>query len=263
MEEEQERKDAEAERLLRLGVASQHHPAVHALQMTDQLNKKVKLLLLGDSGVGKSSLILRWTMDTFNASLISTFGVNFKSKRVHVNGEAIQVQVWDTAGQEQFHKITTSYYRGANAIILVFDVSDALTFNNVEYWMKSIKAHAADSVHVVLVGNKTDLRTSSSSSCITHEKGKEVADRFGVPYFETSAKDSMNVDLAFMTPVRTIIESEARASSLTHDSEGKRLVEKSLKGGILQKLLKENPLASKSSTDPGSNPDEKEKCLVS
>jgi small GTP-binding protein len=256
---------------------NQHNPAVNALNMTDQITRKVKLLLLGDSGVGKSSLILRWTMDTFNASLISTFGVNFKSKRVHVNGEAIQAQVWDTAGQEQFHKITTSYYRGANAIILVFDVSDGLTFNNVEYWMKSIKAHASDSVHVVLVGNKTDLRSSSSSTCITYDKGKEVADRFSVPYFETSAKDSMNVDLAFMTPVRTIIEAESRASSLSHDSEGKKLVEKTLKGGILQKLMKENPLTSSKTASSGSensnpgnsagaansHPDEKEKCLIS
>eukprot|EP01035_Chromulina_nebulosa_P016965 gene16965-22460_t len=137
-EEELEKRDAENERLIRVS-HTYNSP-------NDQTIRRVKLLLLGDSNVGKSSLVMRWTMDTFSPTLISTVGVNFKTKRVVVHGEPVQVQVWDTAGQEQFHRITTSYYRGANAIIVVYDVSDKKSLLNVEYWIKNIKTHASDAV---------------------------------------------------------------------------------------------------------------------
>lgn len=238
--------------------------------MTDPVTRKVKILLLGDSGVGKSSLIMRWTLDTFSATLVGTVGVNFKSKRVHVNGEPIQVQVWDTAGQEQFHKITTSYYRGANAIIVVFDVTDPKSLQNTEYWIKNIKAHASDTVHVILVGNKTDLRTADKAGpCINTETGKAVADKFSVPYFETSAKDSANVDNAFMSPVRSIVAADSKTT--TEPIDNNRHIDKTKKMGLLDKLLKDKSTTSKAaeqkptgkgeSTDRG--PDEKEKCIIS
>ena len=172
--------------------------------------RRVKLLMLGDSGVGKSSLILRYTADSFNPSLVGTVGVNFKSRKEIIDGEAVQVQVWDTAGQEHFHKITTSYYKGANGIVLVYDVSDKRSMDNVEYWVKNIKAHASDSVHVALVGNKTDLRKDQekNGNCSDPEAGKEFAQRYGVPYFETSAKDAINVNEAFKTLVANIIAAD-------------------------------------------------------
>ena len=203
---------------------------------------------------------MRWTMDTFSPSLASTVGVNFKSRRVHVCNEFVQVQVWDTAGQEQFHKITTSFYKGAQGIMLVYDVTDPSSLANVEYWIKNIKSHASDTVQVALIGNKTDLRVPSSASTsatastttassssstqytsssnpnsptaspasaaagaveaainsaasgannIKHwcdtERGQEVALKFGIPFFETSAKESHNVDIAFLTLVEHII----------------------------------------------------------
>ena len=113
----------------------------------------------------------------------------------------------------QFHKITTSYYRGAHGIMLIYDVSDRASFGNIEYWIKNIKAHASGNVHVALVGNKTDLRAlakeqNQAGRCVDFEAGKEVADRFSVPYFEVSAKDNSNVDSAFMTVVRSIVAGE-------------------------------------------------------
>lgn len=165
--------------------------------------------MLGDSGVGKSSLIMRWTLDTFSPSLQSTVGVNFKSRKVHVANELMQVQVWDTAGQEQFHKITTSYYKGAQGIMLVYDVTDPASLANIEYWIKNIKHHASDQVQVALVGNKTDLRGANSDptkkSCET-EHGQKIAGKYGIPFFETSAKDSFNVEIAFLTLVEHIAD---------------------------------------------------------
>ena len=176
--------------------------------------------MLGDSGVGKSSLVLRWTMDTFSPSLVSTVGVNFKSRKLNMRGEALQVQVWDTAGQEHFHKITTSYYKGAHGIMLVYDVSDKKSAESVEYWVKNIRSHASDTVQLALIGNKIDLRghpestgpslnpsdNPASRTYVDHEYGKALSARYGVPFFETSAKDSSNVNSAYCTLVEHIMD---------------------------------------------------------
>ncbi len=219
-EDEEERMAAETEKRKRM-LAAQN------LSQSTEPARRIKLLLLGDSGVGKSSLIMRWTLDTFSPSLVSTVGVNFKSKKVSLNGELIQVQVWDTAGQEQFHKITTSYYKGAQGIMLVYDVADQKSLENVEYWIKNIKSNASDSVQVVLIGNKIDLRqVDAQKKCVDTERGKEIAMKFGVPFFETSAKDSSHVDEAFMTLVNHI-------SELT--SPSKSIARTSLQGGLDRK----------------------------
>ena len=165
--------------------------------------RRIKILMLGDSGVGKSSLVMRWTLDTFSPSLVSTVGVNFKSKRVTMRGEAVQVQVWDTAGQEHFHKITTSYYKGAHGIMLVYDVSDPKSADSVEYWVRNIRSHASDTVQLALIGNKIDLRSAADPE----ERGKALSAKYGVPFFETSAKDSSNVNNAYMTLVDHILSS--------------------------------------------------------
>lgn len=193
-EDEEERMAADAEKRKRMLLNGR------SLSADSTMSRRMKILMLGDSGVGKSSLILRWTMDTFSPSLVSTVGVNFKTRKVTLLGESTQVQVWDTAGQEHFHKITTSYYRGANGIMLVYDVSDQKTFDNVHYWIKNIKSHASSSVEIVLVGNKSDLRGSDevSGPCVEACQGKELAETFGISFFETSAKESHNVDDAFM-----------------------------------------------------------------
>lgn len=207
-EDEEERMAADAEKRKRMLAAN------HQASSSSEPSKRFRLLLLGDSAVGKSSLILRWTQDTFSPSLASTVGVTFKSKKVQYCGEWIQVQVWDTAGQENFHKITTSYYRNAQGIMLVYDVSEPKSLESVEYWIKSIKANASEAVHIALIGNKIDLRddVKDGKPCIDTEKGKEVAASFNVPFYETSAKDSLNVDDAFMTLIAEISQSIAPSS---------------------------------------------------
>jgi small GTP-binding protein len=200
-EETLERLDAEEERA-RLSVPT---ASVQASSSSSAAMKRFKLLMLGDSGVGKSSLMIRWTEDSFSTDLVGTVGVNFKTKREVVGGEFVHAQVWDTAGQEQFHKITTSYYKGAHGIMLVYDVSDPKSWDNIQYWVKNIRAHASESVQVVLVGNKVDLREDGNNKCVKPSLGKSFSKKFGVPYFETSAKSSVGVSQAFSTLLGSII----------------------------------------------------------
>jgi small GTP-binding protein len=162
-----------------------------------------KILMVGDSGVGKSSLLLRFTDDTFSENFISTIGVDFKIRTVNLEGKVIKMQIWDTAGQERFRTITSSYYRGAHGVILVYDVTDQVSFNNARQWLTEIERYACGNVVKLLVGNKSDLTTKR---VVSQSTGKEFADQFQLPFIEASAKDGSNVKQAFMTLVQTIFE---------------------------------------------------------
>ncbi|XP_072774575.1 ras-related protein Rab-13 isoform X5 [Taeniopygia guttata] len=116
-----------------------------------------KLLLIGDSGVGKTCLVIRFAEDNFSSTYISTIGIDFKIRTVDIDGKKIKLQVWDTAGQERFKTITTAYYRGAVGIVLVYDITDEKSFENIQNWMKSIKENASAGVERLLLGNKCDM----------------------------------------------------------------------------------------------------------
>lgn len=154
-----------------------------------------KLLLIGDSGVGKSCLLLRFADDTYTESYISTIGVDFKIRTVELDGKTIKLQIWDTAGQERFRTITSSYYRGAHGIIVVYDITDIESFNNVKLWLHEIDRYASEHVNKLLIGNKSDLTTKRA---VTYEQGKEFADSLGIEFLETSAKNATNVEKAFL-----------------------------------------------------------------
>ncbi|KAL6597796.1 hypothetical protein ACP70R_046601 [Stipagrostis hirtigluma subsp. patula] len=134
--------------------------------------------------------------DSYLESYISTIGVDFKIRTVEQDGKTIKLQIWDTAGQERFRTITSSYYRGAHGIIVVYDVTDQESFNNVKQWLNEIDRYASENVNKLLVGNKCDL---AESRVVSYEAGKALADEIGIPFLETSAKDATNVEKAFMT----------------------------------------------------------------
>jgi len=164
--------------------------------MNPEYDYLFKLLLIGDSGVGKSCLLLRFADDTYTESYISTIGVDFKIRTIELDGKTIKLQIWDTAGQERFRTITSSYYRGAHGIIVVYDVTDQESFNNVKQWLQEIDRYACENVNKLLVGNKCDL---TNKKVVDYTSAKEYADQLGIPFLETSAKNATNVEQAFMT----------------------------------------------------------------
>ncbi|MEJ1273533.1 RAB1B member RAS oncogene family [Cricetulus griseus] len=164
--------------------------------MNPEYDYLFKLLLIGDSGVGKSCLLLRFADDTYTESYISTIGVDFKIRTIELDGKTIKLQIWDTAGQERFRTITSSYYRGAHGIIVVYDVTDQESYANVKQWLQEIDRYASENVNKLLVGNKSDLTTKK---VVDNTTAKEFADSLGVPFLETSAKNATNVEQAFMT----------------------------------------------------------------
>jgi Ras-related protein Rab-1A len=163
--------------------------------MSAEYDHLFKLLLIGDSGVGKSCLLLRFADDSYTESYISTIGVDFKIRTLNLDGKTIKLQIWDTAGQERFRTITSSYYRGAHGIIIVYDVTDVESFNNVKTWLSEIDKYASENVNKLLVGNKSDL---IAKKAVDPGMAKEFADSLGIPFLETSAKNSTNVEEAFI-----------------------------------------------------------------
>jgi len=161
-------------------------------------------LVVGDSGVGKSCLLLRFTDNSYTENFIATIGVDFKIKTVDVDGKKVKLQIWDTAGQERFRSITASYFRGAKGIVLVYDVTNQDSFDNVRTWVSDIVQGKGDMKNTILVGNKCEL---IKQKVISQAEGKELAEEYKIPFFETSAKNGVNVNEPFLCLARTFIQS--------------------------------------------------------
>eukprot|EP01117_Protostelium_nocturnum_P015705 TRINITY_DN610_c0_g1_i1.p1 TRINITY_DN610_c0_g1~~TRINITY_DN610_c0_g1_i1.p1 ORF type:complete len:895 (+),score=352.35 TRINITY_DN610_c0_g1_i1:90-2774(+) len=174
-----------------------------------------KILLVGDSGVGKSCLIVRYVDESyFSESYISTIGVDFKVKTIEVDGKRVKMQVWDTSGQERFRTITSSYYRGAHGIFVVYDVTDKTSFNNVKQWMTEIDRYACENVNKYVLGNKIDLE---SQRVVSTEEAKDFTDSLGVQFSEISVKNNFNVQEVFQSlalSIKNRVESSAPSSAV-------------------------------------------------
>ncbi|KAH7731587.1 Ras-related protein Rab-35 [Aphelenchoides avenae] len=185
----------------------------------------MKLLIIGDSGVGKSSLLLRFADNTFSPNYITTIGVDFKIRTITVQGQKIKLQIWDTAGQERFRTITSTYYRGTHGVIVVFDVTNGESFSNVKRWLQEIETNC-DNVQKILVGNKVD---DPDRRVVQESDARRFAEAMKIHYFETSAKENLNVEEMFNCITNLVLEAKLRnpqtASSST--SQGVRLDAKS------------------------------------
>jgi Ras-related protein Rab-8A len=156
----------------------------------DQLT--LKILTVGESGVGKTCILLRYTDNKFIKNHLTTIGIDYKAKDININNKSVKLKIWDTAGQERFRNITQQYYKNADGILLIFDVSDMSSFEKVRDWMKQIQA-STNNIAVVLVGNKCDV----DNRAVSLEDGKELAAEFKIKYFETSALNNINVEDTF------------------------------------------------------------------
>ncbi|KAG7474567.1 ras-related protein Rab-11A-like [Solea senegalensis] len=167
----------------------------------DEYDYLFKVVLIGDSGVGKSNLLSRFTRNEFNLESKSTIGVEFATRSIQVEGKTIKAQIWDTAGQERYRAITSAYYRGAVGALLVYDIAKHLTYENAERWLKELQDHADSNIVIMLVGNKSDLRHLRA---VPTDEAKAFSEKHGLSFLETSALDSSNVELAFQTILTAI-----------------------------------------------------------
>jgi len=167
-----------------------------------------KLLLIGDSGVGKSCLLLRFADDVFNDTYVTTIGVDFKVRSLNVGQTRVRLQLWDTAGQERFRTITSSYYRRADAFIVVYDVTDKESFNNVRPWLQEIEKYTSGGLPKLIVGNKSDL---SGKRVVETEEGAKLAESLGIDFLEASARSADNVEKAFTGLVEHLLIAKPKA----------------------------------------------------
>ena len=160
-----------------------------------------KILLVGDSGVGKSSMLSRFVDEIYTDEFISTVGVDFKIKTIDIHNQICKIQVWDTAGQERFKSITSVYYKGANGCIMVYDVTNKQSFDNIHNWLCELEMYAPIDIPVLLVGNKTDM---GRQRIVSEEDGLTLAKYYNLNFLETSAKNNTNIDMAFLSLSETI-----------------------------------------------------------
>ncbi|XP_029294976.1 ras-related protein Rab-27B-like [Cottoperca gobio] len=187
----------------------------------------IKLLALGDSGVGKTTFLYRYTDNKFNRKFTTTVGIDFREKRVMYTGKGadgmternfkVHIQLWDTAGQERFRSLTTAFFRDAMGFLLMFDLTNEQSFVNVRNWMSQLQANAyCDSPDIVLVGTKADLRDVRD---VHARQARDLADRYGIPYFETSAMTGDDVDQAVTTLLDLVMKRMEQSTCGGHSSE--------------------------------------------
>ncbi|XP_071938342.1 ras-related protein RABA5c-like [Coffea arabica] len=166
-----------------------------------------KIVIIGDSAVGKSNLLSRYARNEFNPHSKATIGVEFQTQSIEIDGKEVKAQIWDTAGQERFRAVTSAYYRGAFGALLVYDITRKDTFESVRKWLDELNAHSDSTVAKMLVGNKCDLESMRQVSV---EDGKSLAEAEGFFFIETSALDSTNVKQAFEIVIREIYSNVSR-----------------------------------------------------
>ena len=175
---------------------------------------KIKIMLLGESQIGKTSLIQRYVKNNFNLSYITTVGIDFQLKQIKMNNKSIKLQIWDTAGQERFKNITKSYFHSSDGFIVGYDITSRLSFTNVSTWLKEINDNAPEEIQKILIGNKCDLNERE----VTTEEGQKLAEENGMKFFETSAKNDINVKETFESITKDILDVQYKEEGESRNS---------------------------------------------
>ena len=163
-------------------------------QAGEYFDVKYKIMVIGESKVGKTSLIKRYTKDEFGGVFLTTVGVDFQDKIIEIDGKKVRLQVWDSAGQERFRNITKSYFQSSHGFLIVYDITDRQSFEKLNFWVNSVKNNAPENAKSILVGNKCDLANNRE---VSFEEGENYAKKYNIKFFETSAKDGTNVNDSF------------------------------------------------------------------
>ena len=170
-----------------------------------------KVVILGDQAVGKSCFLIRYAENKFDNIYMSTAGMDYKYKDVTLEGgKVIKLQIWDTAGQERYRTLTAGLYKGAVAFVLIYDITNRKTFENVRNWINSIEVEASNKVILILVGNKVDLKQERK---VLKEEGENIAKEYNFPFFESSAQTGYNVNSVFEALAKLIVEKKAQTSN--------------------------------------------------
>ena len=176
------------------------------------------MLIVGQSSVGKSNVLLRFADNVFQESFLPTIGVDFKIRTIESDNSIIKLQMWDTAGQEKFKTITAAYYKGSHGIILMYDVTDRSSFNDLQNWMAEVEKYAPENVRKIIVGNKCDIKTERQ---VSTKEGRDFAAAMGMDFIETSAKENINVEETFLTLTNSIKQNTSQVPSLKRQKENK------------------------------------------
>ena len=163
----------------------------------------LKYIIIGDAYVGKSNLLLRYAHGQFKDDYQLTIGVEFAAKNVKIRGKTYRIQIWDTAGQESFRSITRGYYKSSVCALVVYDISNKESFNNISTWIEDCKNQSPKTIYFVLVGNKSDLEDKRQ---VSTEEGQELAEKYGIPFYETSAKTGANINEIFYNSAEEIVK---------------------------------------------------------
>ncbi|XP_026007871.1 ras-related protein Rab-15-like isoform X1 [Astatotilapia calliptera] len=175
--------------------------------MAKQYDFLFRLLMLGDSGVGKTCMLRRFTESDFDTAHISTIGIDFKMKTLEVDGTKVRVQIWDTAGQERYQTITKQYYRRAQGVIFVYDVTDKLSFKHIAKWVSDVDEYTTQKMETILVGNKCD---DSLRREVSKNQGTKLAGSYGMEFFETSASKNINISESFERLTELVLQAHKR-----------------------------------------------------
>ena len=196
--------------------------------MSAESSKTFKILTIGESGVGKTCILRRFVENKFLKNHLATIGIDFKTKTLIINKQEIKLKIWDTAGQERFRNITTQYYKGADGIVLIYDVTDDASYEKIRDWMEQILSNTKrEDIGLVLLGNKCDMEPRA----VTEEQGNKMAEELKVSYFETSALTGQGINEAFNELTRDIMKRKGVDNGGNENLELKNNISKKKKDG--------------------------------